>query len=101
MTYENFQNLGNEEKTQETGPGERKGGMESPECALSMSARVSAVVSHHAPVSSVPLRRPLHCTYKVLGETGTERVTCSDLASCALWEGMAVMHVGTQGDGGG
>uniref|UniRef100_A0A8C8W844 C-type lectin domain-containing protein n=1 Tax=Peromyscus maniculatus bairdii TaxID=230844 RepID=A0A8C8W844_PERMB len=70
MTYENFQNLGNEEKTQETGPGERKGGMESPECALSMSARVSAVVSHHAPVNS-QLRRDL----------GTLRATLDNITS--------------------
>lgn len=75
MTYENFQNLG-EAKNQETGKGEREGGLESPECALTMSTRVSAVVSHHAPGRPLPLPEPL--TLHVEGP-GRRRDSKSDL----------------------
>lgn len=62
MTYENFQNLG-EAKNQETGKGEQEGGLESPECALTMSTRefpLSFLTMHQGAHSHS--QSPLHYT---------------------------------------
>lgn len=97
MTYENFQNLGSEAKNQETGKGEWEGVRESPECALTMSIKVSVVVSHHAPGCPLPLPEPL--TLHVEGPQGhrDRKSDLKDTTSCALWEGIGGVHGGSLG----
>lgn len=81
MRYENFQNLEREEKNQEMRNGDKKGGMESPKFALSMSIRVCAAVAHHAP--SALRYTPRLITHSRASERQGQEDP-NDLASCAL-----------------
>lgn len=95
MIYENTEYLVSEEKNQEMRKGDKKGGMESPNVALSMSVRVYAVyVSQGLRCSCSPCStglRPTSRPYYTAHTRSSERQEApSDLASCAMWKSMGL-----------
>lgn len=95
MIYENFQNLESEEKNQERRKGNKKGGMESPKFALSMSIRVCAmsikvraVLAHRAPVCSGTLQDPITSHIQGPQRDGDRKTQ----VTCAMWKGMGSVH---------